>query len=172
MAGAAEHEGWVGRRAVDRRGEKVGEITDVYVDDATGTAEWVTVATGWFGTREHFVPIAGAAASGDALRLDWDVDVIKDAPAIEPDGHLEADEERRLYRHYGFDHDAADRSSAYGTTTYGADAPSAPPTFPAEGADDGPATWEPGSPRLRRRAIGDERVVRQETEAFRRFGTT
>ena len=37
---------WRGRTMVDLAGDKVGQITDIYLDDATGQPEWATVTTG------------------------------------------------------------------------------------------------------------------------------
>jgi sporulation protein YlmC with PRC-barrel domain len=161
------HKDWIGRDLFDRYGDKIGEITDIYLDDATGDAEWMTVSTGWFGTREQFVPIVGTRAHGDDLQVDWDVDVIKDAPSVEPDeGHLDPAEERRLYQHYGFDPSARDRAGTYGTRDRAdADFTSGRSTgeAPAE------PTWEPGSPRLKRRTIDDDTAIRHEGETHRRM---
>jgi uncharacterized protein (TIGR02271 family) len=95
------YEGWIGRTAVDRDGQKIGTITDLYYDDATGLPEWLTVKTGLLGTRSSFVPMQGAETSGDDLRLVFDKDKVKDAPNIDTDGALTPDEERALYEHYG-----------------------------------------------------------------------
>jgi sporulation protein YlmC with PRC-barrel domain len=116
MAGTiAPDGGWIGRTVYDRQGEKVGKITDVYYDDRTGRPEWLTVSTGWFGTKEQVVPIAGSAADGDDIRVRYDADLIREAPAVEAgDAHLSVEEERRLYEHYGFDPDAANAALIYG----------------------------------------------------------
>ncbi|MFD3808117.1 DUF2382 domain-containing protein [Streptomyces sp. NPDC058611] len=87
--------------AYDTDGEKIGSIGQVYRDDATGRPEWVTVKTGWFGMKESFVPLAGARSDGEALRVPHAKDVVKDAPRVDADQHLDAEEEARLYRHYG-----------------------------------------------------------------------
>ena len=62
MATTDSYEGWIGRTAVDRRGDKIGTITDIYYDDATGQPEWITVKTGLLGTRSSFVPLHAASA--------------------------------------------------------------------------------------------------------------
>ncbi|MFG3281286.1 DUF2382 domain-containing protein [Streptomyces sp. NPDC048111] len=89
--------------AYDPEGEKIGGVEQVYVDDAVGRPEWVTVKTGLFGTKESFVPLAGARREGNALHVAHAKSVVKDAPRLEVDQHLDADEERELYRHYGVD---------------------------------------------------------------------
>ncbi|MER5869715.1 PRC and DUF2382 domain-containing protein [Streptomyces sp. NPDC002044] len=87
--------------AYDADGEKIGNVGQVYRDDATGRPEWVTVKTGWFGMKESFVPLAGARSDGQALHVPHAKDVVKDAPRVDADQHLDADEEHRLYQHYG-----------------------------------------------------------------------
>jgi uncharacterized protein (TIGR02271 family) len=92
---------WRGRTAVDETGEKVGTIEEIYLDKQTGEPEWITVATGLFGTKTTFVPLADAESTGDGIRLPYAKDHIKDAPRIDPDGQLSTEEEQALYSHYG-----------------------------------------------------------------------
>jgi hypothetical protein len=91
----------VGLTAYDRDGAKVGSVEQVFLDDATGKPEWVTVKTGMFGMKETFVPLAGAGHDGEGLHLAYAKDTIKDAPRVDADEHLDAAEERELYAHYG-----------------------------------------------------------------------
>jgi uncharacterized protein (TIGR02271 family) len=81
-------------------GERIGSIGQLYADDDTGEPTWVTVRTGLFGTHESFVPVDGARAEGDDLVVPYTKDHVKDAPRVDTDGHLEPDEEDRLYAHY------------------------------------------------------------------------
>jgi uncharacterized protein (TIGR02271 family) len=96
--------GWVGRTLVDSNGNKIGKISDIYTDEATGQPEWVAVTTGLFGSNVSFVPLAGSDARGDDLRVPFTKDQVKDAPNAKPDGQLSQEEESRLYRHYGMDY--------------------------------------------------------------------
>ena len=97
--------GWQGATMVDRDGDKVGTIESIYVDDQTGQPEWALVNTGLFGSRSTFVPIAQASASGDQVQVPFHKQRIKDAPTMEPDGHLSEQQEQELWRHYGLDYD-------------------------------------------------------------------
>ena len=108
------HDSWIGRTVYDRKGEKVGSITDIFYDDVSGQPEWLTVSTGWFGTNESFVPIAGTALQGDDLRVDWDAEVIKGAPTRGADSHIDDAEEERLYAHYGFNPSGTDYETRFG----------------------------------------------------------
>ncbi|MFE1575059.1 DUF2382 domain-containing protein [Streptomyces fradiae] len=93
-------EGLQGATAYDSNGEKIGTIGQVYVDDQLGTPEWITVKTGLFGTKETFVPLAGARRQEGQLHVPYTKDMVKDAPRCDTDEHLDASEEQRLYRHY------------------------------------------------------------------------
>lgn len=85
---------------IGSNGEKIGGVGQVYADDETGRPNWVTVKTGLFGTRESFVPVQEARVEGDDLVVPYTKDQVKDAPGIDPDGHLDPVEEDRLYEHY------------------------------------------------------------------------
>jgi uncharacterized protein (TIGR02271 family) len=112
---------WRGSTLVDRDGDKIGKVEDVYLDRSSGEPEWIAVKTGLFGSNVSFVPIHDAAAAGDDVRVPYEKRQVKDAPNIDPDGELSPEEERRLYQHYGrsdYDEwtaDSEDRSEA----TYG-----------------------------------------------------
>src|SRR5215212_1576731 len=97
---------WQGRTMVDRDGDRVGIIDSIYVDDQTGEPEWALVNTGLFGTKSTFVPLAQADSSGDDVQVPYDKQLVKDAPRVDPDGHLSEAEEQELWRHYGLDYGA------------------------------------------------------------------
>ena len=101
MGTMQEIETWRGRRLVDRDGDKIGKIEDVYLDRNSGDPEWVAVKTGLFGSRVSFVPIRDATADGDDVRVQHEKSLVKDAPNVDADGELSREEERRLYEHYG-----------------------------------------------------------------------
>lgn len=82
-------------------GEKIGSVGQVYLDDTTGNPSWVTANTGLFGLSETFIPLDGAQVSGDEVRVPYTKDRVKDAPNLDPDGHISEDEQDRLYEYYG-----------------------------------------------------------------------
>jgi hypothetical protein len=88
-------------KVVTVHGDKVGSIGQVYVDDTTGTPNWVTVKTGLFGAAETFVPIENARLDGHDIVVGYPKDTIKAAPRVDADGSLSPQEEQTLYRHYG-----------------------------------------------------------------------
>lgn len=110
-----------GLTAYDRDGDKIGNVGQVYVDDRTGRAEWVTVKTGLFGMKESLVPLSGARRTGEGLHVAHPKETVKDAPRLDADEHLDAAQERELYEHYGLTGAGAGMSSgmagAKGTDT-------------------------------------------------------
>src|SRR4051812_19671562 len=94
----------IGQPLVDREGNKIGKISDVYLDQQTGKPEWATVKTGLFGMHESFVPIQGISQSDDQISVPVAADQVKDAPRIEPDGQLSQEQEAELYSYYGYDY--------------------------------------------------------------------
>lgn len=86
---------------VDRDGDKVGGVGQLFLDDATGQPSWVTVSTGFFGSKETFIPLADAQIAGEEIRVPYEKDFIKDAPNMDVDQHLTPEEEQELYRYYG-----------------------------------------------------------------------
>jgi uncharacterized protein (TIGR02271 family) len=115
---------WQGKTMVDRGGDRVGSIEAIYVDDQTGQPEWALVNTGLFGTRSTFVPLAQANPSGDQVQVPYNKQLIKDAPNMDPDGHLSEAEEQQLWRHYGLDYGAGDTdTAAQGRVTEDVDLP-------------------------------------------------
>ena len=92
----------IGAAAYDRGGDKIGQVATVYLDQASGEPEWLTVTTGLFGPRQTFVPTAPARLRGPReVEFDIDKDTITSAPNIDPDGELAEALEAKLFQHYG-----------------------------------------------------------------------
>jgi uncharacterized protein (TIGR02271 family) len=91
----------IGKNAVDADGDKIGRIGQIYLDDSTGEPQWVTVSTGMFGTKESFAPLYNSRTEGDNLMLAVSKAMVKDAPNVDNDGHLEESEVQALYDYYG-----------------------------------------------------------------------
>lgn len=84
-------------------GDKIGKASQVYLDDATGQPDWVTVSTGLFSGKDSFVPLRDARLDGDNLQVPYTKDQVKDAPRVSADEHLDVDQEAELYRYYNLD---------------------------------------------------------------------
>ena len=100
MANTQGPEAYAGKTAVDARGDKIGSVGQVYLNDETGQPDWITVNTGMFGTKEHFAPLYGSSFDGDRLVLPYGKDVVKDAPDVADAAHLDGDEQQSLYAYY------------------------------------------------------------------------
>ncbi len=98
----------------DKTGEKVGSLSQIYLDDATSEPSWATVNTGLFGMSESFVPLEGASVRGEDLHVGYTKDQIKDAPSIDEEHHLEPGEEDRLYEYYAM-HGTGRADAGYAT---------------------------------------------------------
>jgi uncharacterized protein (TIGR02271 family) len=146
---------WQGATMLDRDGDRLGNIDAIYVDDQTGEPEWALVNTGFFGTRSTFVPIAEATARGDQVQVPYEKQRVKDAPNMDPDGHLSEQEEQELYRHYGLD-DGGGYEAA--ETTSDDDTDDAM-TRSEEELQVGTQTRERGRARLRKYVTTEEQTV-------------
>jgi uncharacterized protein (TIGR02271 family) len=110
---------WHGRDVVGSDGEKIGTLTQVYVDTTTDAPEWAAVSTGLFGTKQSFVPITDAAPEGESVRVPHTKDEVKNAPRIDPDGELNSEEEQTLYAHYRRSYEAPPQGEPVGRDTSG-----------------------------------------------------
>ena len=86
--------------AIDKSGDKLGSIKEVFVDDRTGQPTFVEVSHGLFGMSSSLVPLRGSSLNGDTLNLGFSKDAIKDAPDLDADNGLSVEEENRIYEHY------------------------------------------------------------------------
>ena len=104
MPQAEEVAAWRGRRVVDPSGDDIGKLEEIYLDDETGQPEWALVATSLFAGRSPFVPLAGAEAHEDVIRVPFAKDQVRDAPSIKAGEDLSQEQEARLYAHYGLEY--------------------------------------------------------------------
>jgi Domain of unknown function (DUF2382)/PRC-barrel domain len=92
--------GWRGRPVLDRDGEKVGTLGEIYLDDATDRPAYAGVHTGLFNRRESVVPLEGAQETPDGIRLPHTAERISEAPNVDPDVALDDEEQQRLADHF------------------------------------------------------------------------
>jgi len=104
----------IGHKAVDRNGDKIGTIDEVYLDDATGEPEWAAVRTGLFG-RDAFVPLTTSEFVSDELRVPYDKSQVKDSPDFGVGQHLSPAQELQLYRYYGLELPAGAGQDGHGS---------------------------------------------------------
>jgi uncharacterized protein (TIGR02271 family) len=113
MTELTEAYGFQGRTMLDRDGDKIGKIDDIYEDKQTGQPEWALVNTGLFGTKKTFVPLRGASPVGEDVRVPIEKAHVKDAPGIDADGELSETEERQLFTHYDLGYETGDAGNGH-----------------------------------------------------------
>src|ERR1700742_2611436 len=92
---------WRGKVLVDRDGEKIGKLEDVYVDVENDEPQFATVKEGFIGRHLTFVPLGGIKIGPDDLQVAVTKDQIKSAPNIEQHGEeLSQADESALYHHF------------------------------------------------------------------------
>jgi hypothetical protein len=93
---------WRGRKVVDRSGEEIGTLEEIFLDAHSDLPEWGSIRGGLLGRRQSLLPLSEVEpAEGDALRVPFDKSHVLAAPQAEPEVELSAEEEDALYRHYG-----------------------------------------------------------------------
>jgi uncharacterized protein DUF2382/PRC-barrel domain protein len=99
---------WRGRVVVDRSGERIGKLDEIFLDAETDLPEWGAVSSGLLGRRRSLLPLGELEAVGeDELRAPFDKEHVLAAPQADPDVELTSEEETALFRHYGRDEPGA-----------------------------------------------------------------
>ena len=92
---------WHGKQLIDRDGEKIGKLEDVYVDVETDEPVFGTVKEGFIGRHLTFVPLAGITIGPNSLQVPVSKEQVKEGPNIETDGdELSQADESNLYHYY------------------------------------------------------------------------
>ena len=92
---------WHGKMLVDRGGDKIGKLEDVYVDVETDEPQFGTVKEGFIGRHLTFVPLAGIFVGPDDLKVTVTKEKVRAAPDLEMHGEeLSQDDESALYHHF------------------------------------------------------------------------
>src|SRR6202046_620124 len=103
---------WQGEMLVDRDGEKIGKLQDVYVDVENDEPQFATGKEGFIGRHLTFVPLGGVTVGPDGLQVPVTKDQIKAAPNIEQHGEeLSQADESALYHHYELNYTPPDTES-------------------------------------------------------------
>lgn len=92
---------WLGKPILDRAGERIGKLQDVYVDVETDAPQFGTVKEGIFSRHLTFVPLVGVQVGPDQLQVTATKDQVRSAPDLELHGEeLSQADESRLYHHF------------------------------------------------------------------------
>jgi hypothetical protein len=103
---------WRGRDLIDRNGERIGKLEDVYFDVESDQPQFGTVKEGWIGRHLTFVPLVGVTIGPDSLQVAVSKDQVKSAHNIGlQGGELSPAEESALFHHYELNYTPPDRGS-------------------------------------------------------------
>lgn len=92
---------WHGKTLVDRNGEKIGKLQDVYVDVETDLPQFGTVKEGLIGRHLTFVPLGGIQIGPDDLQVQVTKEQVRSAPELAMHGEeLSQADESTLYHHF------------------------------------------------------------------------
>ena len=99
---------WRDKDVIDLDGAKIGSLESIYVDTADDTPFFAGLKVGIIGRhRIVFAPLHGATVGPGYVRIRFDKDLVKGAPAIEVDGELTAAQEPAVFAHYGLTYDGS-----------------------------------------------------------------
>jgi sporulation protein YlmC with PRC-barrel domain len=90
---------WQGRELIDRNGDRIGRLEDVYYDVETEEPQFGTVKEGVIARHYTFVPLGGATIGPDSLQVTVSREQVKSAPNVDL-GSSSPIDESSLYHHY------------------------------------------------------------------------
>lgn len=103
---------WRGQDVIDGKAKKLGRLVEILYDTQTDTPAFAVVRSGHVGGRRvTLVPLGGASAGQDYLRVSVEKGTFKDAPSFDPERELSADDEARAYDYYGIAYPRSDPSA-------------------------------------------------------------
>lgn len=92
---------WKGQDVVDRDGEKIGKLEEVYSEVGRNEPAIGAVKTGVIGRGRHLVPLTGASLGRGYIRVTVTKDEVKAAPTVDSSGQMTREEEIAYAGHYG-----------------------------------------------------------------------
>ncbi len=181
-------EKYEGYTVYDNRGEKIGKVDDLFIDEAD-REEYIGVKMGLLGRKSTLIPmdVVRLNEADRALEVSESKDHVKDAPSFDDDEDITPEHEDRIRSYFGLgsmnpsdtqgsygtysgagdeehEDDRADRGSSTVDAEYGErTGPSAGTTAggtsgPAAGAEETGTFEEGGETEVRRRIIREEIV--------------
>ncbi|MHB1891121.1 MAG: PRC-barrel domain-containing protein [Acidimicrobiales bacterium] len=103
---------WHAKMIVDRNGEKIGKLQDIYVDVETDEPQFATVKEGFIGRHLTFVPLGDIQIGPDYLQVSVTKDQVRSAPDIQMHGEeLSQADESTLYHHFELNYTPPDTES-------------------------------------------------------------
>ena len=102
---------WRGKMVLDREGERLGKLQDVYVDVETDEPRFGTVKEGLLARHLTFVPLSGLQIGPDYVRVVATKAQVRSAPDLARGDELSRTEESALYHHFEINYTPPDTES-------------------------------------------------------------
>lgn len=103
---------WHGKDLVDRDGERIGKLEDIYFDVGTDQPQFATVKEGLIGRHLTFVPLTEVTLGPNDLQVSASRAEVKNAPNLELEGdELSQSDESTLYHYYQLNYTPSDTPS-------------------------------------------------------------
>ena len=106
MTEVDEYGDWLTLDVYDPDGRRIGQIADLYDDDAGTAGEppaMAAVRTGRLGMRSSYLPLRGVASrTADGVSVPYDREQVRSAPEVAEGDELTEDEVEEVYRHYDY----------------------------------------------------------------------
>jgi hypothetical protein len=103
---------WHGKDLVDRDGERIGKLENVYFDVGTDEPQFATVKEGLIGRHLTFVPLTEVTIGPDNLQVSASKAEVKGAPNLDMEGdELAQSDESTLYHYYQLNYTPSDTPS-------------------------------------------------------------
>jgi sporulation protein YlmC with PRC-barrel domain len=103
---------WHGKDLIDRDGERIGKLEDVYFDVRTDQPQFATVKEGLIGRHLTFVPLSEVTIGPDNLQVSASKAEVKDAPNLDVErDELSQSDESTLYHYYQLNYTPSDTPS-------------------------------------------------------------
>lgn len=87
-------------KVVDFRGEKLGAVGEIFLNDRTQLVSFITVSLGLFRMREVYVPFEAVRVTDDVVSIQRSKQFVMDAPRSNALGYLTKEQERDLRAFY------------------------------------------------------------------------
>jgi hypothetical protein len=125
---------WEGQTVLDRTGQPVGKIEEIFLVEETGRPEWGLVQVGDHAT---LVPLTRAIPLDAGISVPYDQSAIAAAPGVDPGAEPDQGKVDALYRHFEIDGGGAPAGGVAGPTNgngngavSASQSPPAPPSTP------------------------------------------
>lgn len=100
MITAADVESLSGAQVVERDGQPIGTVGQVFLSEDGQQPLFVTVRVGGRGATESFVPLQSAELRDGTLQVAYDLGTITSAPSLDSDRPITDDEQGTIFDYY------------------------------------------------------------------------